>query len=87
MTSYDADETWDRRMDALRRLAPESARAERVRARCHRQLERRERRHVPAGAMTGRARRALAPMVVGGLCLVYLIAFVVTTLRVEGVLR
>jgi hypothetical protein len=68
-------------MDSLNRLTPltpDADRSERVRVRCRVQLERNGRR---------RAARVLAPAVVGGVCLLYAAAFVITTLRLEGVLQ
>ena len=68
-------------MDNLKRLmslAPDADRSERVRVRCRMQLERNGRR---------KAARVLAPAVVGGVCLLYTAAFVIITLRLEGVLQ
>ena len=68
-------------MDNLKRLmslAPDADRSERVRVRCRMQLERNGRRKVV---------RVLAPAVVGGVCLLYTAALVITTLRLEGVLQ
>ena len=66
-------------MDSLKRLmplTPDPDRSERVRMRCCRQLKR-----------NGFTARVLAPAVVGGVCLVYTAALVITTLRLEGVLQ
>jgi hypothetical protein len=87
MTSYDAHDASAARLDGLLRLAPDPDRAERVRARCRTRLERSERRHARADAITGRARRLLAPAIVGGFCVVYVVAFVATALRLEELLR
>ena len=68
-------------MDSLNRLTPltpDADRSERARVRCRMQLERKGRR---------KAARVLAPAVVGGVCLLYTAAFVITTLRLEGVLQ
>jgi hypothetical protein len=37
--------------------------------------------------MAGLAWRLLAPVVVGGFCVLYVVALVATTLRLQGVLR
>jgi hypothetical protein len=37
--------------------------------------------------MTGVAWRLVAPIVVGGFCILYVVALVATTLRLEGVVR
>jgi hypothetical protein len=55
---------------------PDAVRAERLRARCRTQLERR----TPAGTTW------LEPAIVGGCCLVYLSGIVFVVLRVEGIL-
>ena len=62
-------------LKGLMPLTPNADRSERVRARCRMQLKRNGRRSV------------LAPAVVGGFCLLYVAALVITTLRLEGVLR
>lgn len=55
---------------------PDAGRAERLRARCRRQLERR----TPGRPMY------LEPAIVGGFCLVYLFGVIALTLRFEGIL-
>jgi hypothetical protein len=67
-------------MDSLKRLmllTPDPDRSELVRVRCRMQLKRNGRRRT----------RVLAPAVVGGVCLLYTAALVITTLRLEGVLQ
>jgi hypothetical protein len=64
-------------MDSLKQLVtlvPDPDRSKRVRARCRLQLERNQ-------------QRVLAPALVGGVCLLYTAALVMTTLRLEGVLQ
>jgi hypothetical protein len=77
-------------MDNLKRLmslAPDADRSERVRVRCRMQLERNGRHKLRAAVTEGFAARVLAPAVVGGFCLLYTAALVITTLRLEGVLQ
>lgn len=69
-------------LDQLTTLAPDPGRAERVRARCRAQLERRQRRAART-AETGLAWRVFAPALVGAVCVFYVAAILVTTLRLE----
>ena len=67
-------------MDSVKRLAtltPDPDRQARVRARCRAQLERKARRRT----------RIAVPAFIGGVCLFYTAAFVITTLRLEGLLQ
>ena len=76
--------------DSLKRLmplTPDADRSERVRVRCHMQLKRNGRRRTRTAATQGFTARVLAPAVVGGFCLLYAAALVITTLRLEGVLQ
>lgn len=79
--------THDRMMQnlgKLRALVPDSSRAERVRARCHAQFGRGQRRWERAALITESARRVLAPAIVGGVCVLYVAALVGTVLRLRG---
>ena len=58
----------------LQRLTPDADRSERVRMRCRSQIQKNE-------------RRVLSPAVVGGICLFYTVALVITTLRLEGLIQ
>ncbi|MEN3339338.1 MAG: hypothetical protein V7647_3014 [Acidobacteriota bacterium] len=84
MTSHHADDTVANSLRRLSRLTPDSDRAERVRQQCRTRLERRWR---PESAVTSHdsSWQMLTPVVVGGVCLIYALALVVTTLRLEGV--
>jgi hypothetical protein len=84
MTSRDFHDTSAESLNALMRLAPDPDRAERVRARCRRQLERSRRRASRAAAITGFAWHVIAPALVGGFCVLYVTLLVVTTLRLQG---
>ena len=64
---------------------PDVARAEHVRARCHAALARRQRAADRPGHGIGRTERVLAPLLVGGFCLIYLSAVVLDVLRSQGV--
>jgi hypothetical protein len=78
------------RLDRLARPAPDAARGERTRLRCRAHLGRRQRRAVWAVSTVGRARRVIAPVVVGGFCVLcafYVSALLATTLRLRGVLH
>jgi hypothetical protein len=86
MTSCDSDDTIAG-LKALTRLAPDPRRAERVRSRCRARLARTRRSTARDAVMTSPRWRPLAAVVVGGFCVLYAVAFVATTLRLEGVLR
>jgi len=64
----------------LTALAPEPARAERVRARCRTQLEQGRRRETRTRQLAEFAGRVLAPVVVGAFCVFYVAVLVATTL-------
>jgi hypothetical protein len=77
-------------MDSLKRLmplTPDPDRSERVRVRCRTQLKRNGRRRTRIAVTKGFTARVLAPAVVGGVCLLYTAALVITTLRLGGVLQ
>jgi hypothetical protein len=84
MTSRDARDTSADSLKALMRLAPDPDRAERVRVRCRRQLQRNRRRAARVATITGFAWHVLAPAFVGGFCVLYVALLVVTTLRLQG---
>jgi hypothetical protein len=71
-------------LSRLSRLTADSDRAERVRAQCRTRLVRRWRREIPAVMSKDHSWRLLTPIVVGGVCLFYALAFALTTLRLEG---
>ncbi len=83
MTFRDSHEMSTESLKALMSLAPDPDRAERVRVRCRRQLERSRRRASRAAAIAGFAWHVLAPAFVGGFCVLYVALLVVTTLRLQ----
>ena len=64
----------------LTALAPEPARAERVRARCRTQLEQGRRRETMTGQVAEFAWRVLVPAAAGAFCIFYVVVLVATTL-------
>lgn len=81
-----ADNTCEAPVDELRRLqflTPDPGRAERVRMRCHAQLDRSRSRQARTERVTGFSRRVLTPLIVAGFCLLYMVALVATTLRLR----
>jgi len=85
MTSCDTHDASLEGLKQLQFLAPELGRADRVRMRCRTQLGRSRKGPARADVMTGSARRVLAPVVVGGFCVIYIAALVTTALRLHGV--
>jgi len=85
MTSDDSHDASAEALKGLRPLAPDPARAERVRVRCRTQLERSRRRAARTAVITGFAWHVLAPALVGGFCVLYVVLLVATTLRLQGV--
>jgi hypothetical protein len=84
------DYSHDTSADSLKRLmplTPDPDRSERVRVRCRMQLERNGRNRARTAVIRGFTSRVLAPAVIGGFCLLYVVALVATTLRLEGVLH
>jgi hypothetical protein len=84
------DYSHDTSADSLKRLmplTPDADRGERVRVRCRMQLERNGRRRARTAVIREFTSRVLAPVIVGGFCLLYVAALVVTTLRLEGILH
>jgi hypothetical protein len=84
MTSCDAHDAAADSLGRLRPLAPDPARAERVRMTCRTQLGRSRRRAARTTVITGFAWRVLAPVVLGAFCVVYVVVLVAITLRLEG---
>ncbi|MEO6222452.1 MAG: hypothetical protein ABIP90_04320 [Vicinamibacterales bacterium] len=66
----------------LPRSNPDTARSQRVRARCHAAMTRRRGGQVKAGSFS----RAVESAVVGGFCAVYLCALTLIALHSHGVL-
>ena len=85
MTLCGSDDAQVRSLERLVLLTPDPGRTERVRARCRAQLVRRRRRTARSSVMADFARRVLAPVVVGGFCVLYVAALVAATLRLQGV--
>jgi hypothetical protein len=86
MISIDAHDRMLQDVALLQQLAPDPARAERVRARCRAQL----RRNRPSDLSTtigAFALRILAPVVVGCLCILYMAELVAAALRLNGILE
>ena len=75
----------DASLKRLMPLASDPDRAERVRARCRTQLGRGRRRAARTAVITGFAWHVLAPVVVGGFCVLYAALLMATTLRLQGV--
>jgi hypothetical protein len=70
----------------LARLTPDAARAARVRVRCRAQLQRNRWRTERAAEISGFTWRVLGPVVVGGFCVLYVVALVATTFSLRDVL-
>ena len=83
MTSCDAHDAGVDTLDRLMTLAPDPARAERVRARCRAQLERSQRRAERTTEISGFASRVLAPAVVGAFCVFYTAVLVALAVQLE----
>ena len=75
------------RLKLLAPLTPDPDRSERVRLRCRLQFERHGRRRTRVTKLVAFTERVLAPAIVGGVCLLYLVALVATTFRLEGILQ
>jgi hypothetical protein len=76
----------DRGLEHLRKLAPDRDRADRLRAKLRTELVRREARARRGARRWDAVRCVLAPVLVGGLCVLYLAAVVGNALRLNGVL-
>jgi len=86
MTSDDANGPMLRILARLPAAAPDALRSERVRARCHAVLARRQPREARSGNGVGLARRVIEPALVGGFCLCYVSAVILDALRSQGIL-
>jgi hypothetical protein len=76
----------ERSLRQLPMIAPDPARADRLRARCLAELTARHRRAERAARRWDAAGRVLGPALVGGLCAIYLVAVIGNALRIHGVL-
>jgi hypothetical protein len=85
--SYDTDNTGCFELKRLPSLAPDPRRAERVRVRCRAQLGQSRKREARKERIRVLGRRVLAPVIVGGFCILYLAALVAATLRLHGLLH
>lgn len=84
--SGDANETVLRILSRLPMATPDASRSERVRARCHTVLARRQRKAMHAGNRASQAPRALELALVGGFCVCYVSAVILEALWVGGIL-
>jgi hypothetical protein len=82
----DANETVLRILSRLPMATPDPARSERVRARCHIVLARRQRRAMRTGNRPRQAPRALELALVGGFCVCYVSAVILEALWARGIL-
>jgi hypothetical protein len=85
MTSDDSHDASKESLAGLMPLAPDPDRAERVRERCRAHLRRNRRHTARTAVITGFVWQLVAPVVVGGFCILYIAALVATTLRLQGV--
>lgn len=74
-------------VQGLARLQPDPARAARVRSLCRNRLERGRRRTARAAEAAELVGRVLAPVVVGGLCVFYVVVLIATTLRLQRLMQ
>ena len=80
------DDALERRLEQLPRMTPDGNRAERVKARCRAQFERRHRRQAHLESAIEFTSRVLAPAAVGGVCLIwvaFLLAFAFEFARLD----
>jgi hypothetical protein len=84
--SGDANETVLRILSRLPMATPDASRSERVRARCHTVLARRQRRAMGAGNRARLVPRALELAIVGGFCVCYVSAVILEALWARGIL-
>jgi hypothetical protein len=84
MIPNDAYDPILRDLTVIRQLAPDPARAERVRARCRAQLGGTRQSDRPA-TIAQRGRRIVAPVLVGCVCVLYVLELVGTALRLHGI--
>jgi len=85
MTDHDAHDLIVENLKRLRPLTPDPARTTRVRAQCLAELARSQRRSERTALIGAFGRQVLAPVVVLGLCALYVASLVVNALRVRGV--
>lgn len=85
MTSYDTHDPIFEELKRLQSLVPDHGWADRVRTQCRTQLGRSQKRPARTDVIAGFVRRVLAPVVVGGFCVLYIAALVTTTLRRHGI--
>jgi hypothetical protein len=86
MTSTDSPDPLVTEVSRLAALRPDPERARHVRMRCQAGLARNRRRSARAATISRSLWRVLAPAIVGGFCILYVIGLVATTLRVEGLI-
>ena len=84
MMPYDAHDQMLQNLERLWPLTPDPAHAARVRARCRAQLARSQRRSEHTALIVGFGRRLLAPVIILGLCALYIASLVGTALRLRG---
>jgi hypothetical protein len=87
MTNEQFDSGNAESLGGLTSLSCDTVRAERVRARCRTELERSCRRAARTRLVTEYVWRAVPPLVVGAVCVVYAVALIATTLRLERGIR
>jgi hypothetical protein len=85
MTPRDPHDASVENLEQLVVLAPDPDRAERVRMRCRTELGRSRQPAARTAAITRFTWHVLAPVVVGGFCVVYVALLVTTTLWLQGV--
>ena len=87
MTLGDAHDPRLEELACLTPLAPDPARAERVRLRCRAQFVRRAGRAACTGTIFESVSRVLVPALLGAFSALYAAAVIGITLRLEGFLR
>jgi hypothetical protein len=68
-------------LQQLLTLTPDASRVQRTRGLCHAELRRRGRRAASRAAIAVYAWRVVGPAVVGGVCVLYAVALLATTIR------
>lgn len=81
MMADDADDVTARLLSRLRVLEPDSARAERVRARCRDIIAKRQQRAASPVRSDSLTAVVLQPALIGGLCLSYLLGVAYDVIR------
>jgi hypothetical protein len=82
MTPYETGDAGLEELKRLRTLTPDPSRADRVRVRCRAKLARRRTRQGHTEVVNGFARQVLAPVVVGGFCVLYIAVLVTAIIRI-----